>query len=680
MRLPPLQAAAAVAALALLSYVNTFGHGFVFDDKPYIRENHALRTAGFEVFLPSWWHKVPFNEALGGFYRPLTFLTLQWNGDFGRGEPSPVPYHVTNWLLHAGASVLAWLLARRVTGSDAAALVAGALFAVHPIHTEAVAWVSGRAELLWGVFGLGSLAVFAGLPSAREHHRTRLVVAALVLQTLALLSKENAVAVVLILPLMILATPALRAHRGVWWAALPFAVLTAVHVATVFWIRDGAPDDRVPIPLDNPIVGASPADRGATAFAVLARQVGLLLWPAWLSCDYSYAAIPVTTFSDPRAILGLVLFFGLLVATTRSFGAAFFLASWFPISNLPVVTGTILAERLLYVPSLGLCLAAGVLLARWPRELPWVAGALVVALGARTLVRNTDWRSERRLQESALAVVPRSAKVHLSLAGVALDERKPDEALRHADEALAIYPGYPQALVNQGIVFSDRGDQKQAEALYRQALRQNARNPTTLNNLGVCLAKQERYAEAAEAFRAALHIVPHFEQARLHLAQCEELLRPKDPVQDAMTQAGRGDVPGALAALDRVLARDGSNTRALLQRGNLRLRAGRAREALADLEEAARREPEEPGVQLTLAYGLASAPDPSLRDPARAVTLAERAVAQSGIGRTILAEAYAAAGDREKAARVLREALRVENLDREAAERRLKELEGRPGR
>jgi hypothetical protein len=529
MRLPPLAAAAVVAVLALLSYANTLGHGFVYDDKPYIRENLALRQAGLEVLAPSWWRKVPFNEALGGFYRPLTFLTLKWNGSGfeNAGEPPPAPYHATNWLLHAVASVLAWLLARRVTGSDPAALVAGALFAVHPIHTEAVAWASGRAELLWAVFGLGSLATFAGLPVTRQDRRTRVVGVALALQALALVSKENAVSIALTLPLMIALTPALRAHRGVWRAALPFALLAAVHVATVLWIRDGAPDDRVPIPLDNPIVGASPADRGATAFAALTREAELLLWPARLSCDWSYAAIPPTTFSDPRAILGLVLFFGLLAAATRSFGAAFFLAAWFPISNLPVVTGTILGERLLYVPSLGLCLAAGVLLARWPRALPWAAGALVLALGARTVARNADWKSERRLQESALAVVPRSAKVHLSLSGVALAEKRLDEAFRHAEEALAILPDYPQALVNKGIVFSDRGDQKQAEALYRRALRQNARNPTTLNNLGVCLAKQERYAEAAEAFRAALHIVPHFAEAQRHLMQAEMLLRSK---------------------------------------------------------------------------------------------------------------------------------------------------------
>lgn len=473
----------AIAVAVILAYSNSLGGAFVLDARVLVLANPTVQSASWSnvgaAFVQDYWYPM----GSGGLYRPATILS--WLVDaaiFGSG-PRPFGYHATNLLLHLANVALAYALVRRLSRGRWPAAAAAALFGLHPITTEAVTYVAGRADLLATLGCLTALVLHGSdriWTEVRAPVRAAATVGFALGTALACFAKESGLA----LPLVLVAHDLLLGRRPgarIRWAILIalFAVYAGlrIHVATT-----ALPVEDTP-PLDNPLVEASWLSARVTATTVALRAIALLAWPATLSADYSCCEIPLVAW-PPRAAdvvaLAAALAIGAALAVwtwrerrlhpERSFYVVLTLLAWLPASNLPVTIGTILAERTLYLPLVGIAaVVASVLDALRTSARPLVARAvtpvLLVVLASAALrlhQRNDDWRDERQLWESALEAVPGSAKAHAALAAALFSEGAEradlDRIIALGERAIAIRPDYQNALVALGGHSVTRGD------------------------------------------------------------------------------------------------------------------------------------------------------------------------------------------------------------------------------
>jgi protein O-mannosyl-transferase len=432
---------------------------------------------------------------------------------------------------------------------------------VHAVHSEAVIPAFGRADLLSACFVLLAWRITLG---SRSGPAT--AAAAAVLLFAGLLSKESAVA---LLPVVVASDLAVRARgapmvvrlRGLvrerWplYAALAAAVL--IYACLRFWAKDTLMDTRGVRYIENPLIEAGPAARAATGLWTMLRYVQLFVVPYPLSVDYSYNQIPtIDRWTDPRllavagATLGLIILFrfrrwsrGAVLAFAASL---LFLAL---VSNVLVPIGTIMAERLLYLPSVGMSLLAGfgfaAIRARTAgsaRHAALVAFALLIAVHSAVLVARTrDWASDLRLFAAAVAASPNSAKAHYNH-GSALAEageaKQGEEALRRA---VAIAPAYPEAQNLLGTLLLARGELAEAARAFQAALRSSPDYPPAMANLGIVRRRQGKIDEARQLLERAVRLDDSIAVAFVNLGLIAEI---------------QGDVRNAVAHYRRAYALD----------------------------------------------------------------------------------------------------------------------------
>jgi len=447
-------------AIVTVVYGNTLLNGFAQDDQIYIFENHAVTAhAAREIFLPN---------TLSHVFRPLSFATLSLNWAISGGRP--FCYHFSNVVLHAAATCLLYLLLRRLLEglprATEIAFVAGLLFAVHPVHTEAVANVVGRSELL-----AAGLLFAAWLFYLRGRHLLAMAAFAL-----ALLAKESAV---VFLPL-VLATDYLRGSLRQPWRYFSLAGLVLLYAAMFSKVQGGRFGTVIPF-LDNPLGGLPAGLRILNAFRVAAKYLNLLIYPSALSCDYSYDSIAL--YANWRAWLGALPMFILLLVwlwslVTRRAGWALagsiYLIGFAVTANVFFPIGTIMGERLAYLPSAGFCLLMALLWARLSERRAGLAlvvlALVVVGLSLRTTLRNLDWRDDFTLYSAALRIVPGSAKMHNAIATEYANRGQPDRARAEYETALRIYGEYPEALESFGLFESSVGNDVHARQLLTAAV------------------------------------------------------------------------------------------------------------------------------------------------------------------------------------------------------------------
>lgn len=472
---------AVLALLVALAYGNSLRNGFALDDRILIVENKLLTSpAGLAaLLLDDYWlaRLSPYGDPpfFSGLYRPMTVASYAFN--YFIGGLQPLGYHLVNVLLHLIVSVLVYLVARQLQFVREAALAAAGLFAVHPIHTEVVSNVAGRAELLMAMGVLGSL-WFA----ARRERNLSLGAFAL-----GLLSKEQALMLPFLLVLFdfcsrgrFLNSPDHQITRSVNQRIHRFASRYGWYVVVLLLyllLRGYALGGRLIAHtgfLENPAAYADFWTRLLTALKVAGVYLWLCVWPVALSADYSYDAIPVPlSLLDWQVLAGLLSWGGLLVAAAWSyrrgdrrvtFAIGLAVITFAPVSNVIISIGTLMGERLFYLPSAGLCLLAGLayerlrLRFRLRQEsspnlnlslnlnlLHALLLLLCLAMVARTVVRNRDWVSNEAIFRSAVRVVPNSAKAHAALGDELKDRSSRAERLEAVEDyqtALRIYPDY----------------------------------------------------------------------------------------------------------------------------------------------------------------------------------------------------------------------------------------------
>jgi tetratricopeptide (TPR) repeat protein len=459
-------AATLLLALVVAIYANSLHADLLVDNRVIILEDPRIRALSGEnlrlIFTREYW----WPKYVGGTYRPLVTLSylLDYTG-FGNGV-RPLGYHVVNLLLHWANGVLAYLLVLALAGAFWPALWSGALFVAHPVATEAVTNVVGRADLM------ATLAVLSGLllhaRAGRARGRLPLVGLALA-AAVGVLSKESAVVLLPIMAAWDLLGPRREGIRVAAYAVVGSVLLGLAAVRVALAVSLGPHMQSFG---DNPLFGAGFWTGRMTAVKVIGEDLWLLLWPRGLSCDYSYDQIPLFTWTTGsweswKAIVALVAIGALLAMARRrrpaGFLVAFFFIALLPSANLFLLIGTIMAERFLYLPlvafTAGAALATFALARRLvPRHAPLTAGTLLalvaLAYGARAARRNLDWHDGVRLWSSAVVAAPRSFKTHYGLAA-ALDaaggpeHANLDASIREGEAALAIVDERPLPLADQ---------------------------------------------------------------------------------------------------------------------------------------------------------------------------------------------------------------------------------------
>jgi protein O-mannosyl-transferase len=512
-----LLAGLALCVLTLLAYSNSLSSGFVLDNHGLLLDPRIRDASPENLALilrhTYWW---PTGEA--GLYRPFTTLSYLFNYAILGDRDQPAGYHAVNLLLHLGNVLLAYALALRLVRRFWPAVFIAGVWALHPVLTESVTNIVGRADLL------AAMAVLAGfLAYLKSAEATTTLARGAWLAGLAggtaigVFSKESAVA---ILPIIVL-------YELMWWKERPqhrkavaFGCLaTLVPIGVMLYQRSAvlaaSPPAEFPF-TDNPIVAASWWTGRLTAVEVMARYGWLIIWPAKLSCDYSFNQIPLARGSAGDwlafgAGLAIAVLCALLYRWNRTccFLAGFAFLNFLPASNLAFPIGTIMADRLLYLPSLGLaaCIVLAIYgIARTPgmAMVPPVALGLIAAgFATRTWLRNADWQTELTLATSDVRVSPNSFKLHRLLAASLFDSDRThaniDRVIEEQEKSLAILDSVPPAQSGPepyrraGYYYFLKGDREkernaeQSKSTYQRALQ------LLLRSVSIDQASRARY-------------------------------------------------------------------------------------------------------------------------------------------------------------------------------------------
>jgi len=519
------------AVVAVLVFANSLSNGFALDDIPLVRDNPGIHSlSGLpSLFARGYWP----GDAAAGLYRPLTLASLALNRALT--GPGAWGFHAGNVLLHGLVCFFAWYALRRAGGYYGTALAGALLFAVHPLHTEAVANIAGRGELLAALFVLVAwLAHRRAISAGPGAGGLRWSAAAGAAYLAALLSKEGAI----LAPLLFLFDDLLRrreATADTTIARSPYAAYVvsgiaalALRVAALGGLR-GA---ESAIFLDNPPAFAGTFERIATALWVQVKFLALFVFPARLSSDYSHDSIPVVeSLSDPRLWIGalwILMLAGMLVWGFRrsrplALGVVVWALFFLPSANLLFPAGTVMAERLAYLPSLGACLilanrcawlgsptASPLRRFGMARQLTPVllAAVVVAALFARSWARNPQWADNRALALHDVETQPRSAKLQAGAAIVLHGEGRRAEAEAAYRRALEIYPDYAQMHFNLGRLLLDGGDGAGAVEHLSRAARLSPSNPRPYKSLAPLLERMGRRDEALAAYEAGTRLDP----------------------------------------------------------------------------------------------------------------------------------------------------------------------------
>jgi len=624
-----------LVVLAVLPYLNTLRNQFVYDDmtqvvnNPYLQNFHHLK----EIFTTPVW------SFLGGdyprnYYRPLMSLGyLLCYQFFG---PIPRVFHLVNVLLNALVVLVLFLVTWRMFDDRLLAFVAAGLFAVHPIHSESVAWIAAVTDIQLTLFLLLTFWFFLGLS---KWHGRKLIFSYFFMTAsfaLALLAKEPAVT----LPaLATLYEHACREDRQatsiqiklsrygpLWLLALAYLAFRIHYV--------GGLAGRSQFPTMGPDVAFF------SALELAGQYVWKLFWPATLCAFYAF---PLSTSPfDPRVISGALalMVLALLVALCWkrarlvSFGLIFFFFNLAPVLYAPWMAANIFTERYLYLPSVGFCWALGWLGAKSWRAVtnyqagnaparfwgPQVSRALVavsaVAVAAlctlRIIRRNRDWHDNETLYKATIATQPGAYIMHLNLAGIYLDRDDLDDAERELLVADKLAPDYPIILNNLALLNMKRQRYDEALGYLIRSLLKDSKQPQPHLYLAQIYQQTGQTAYAEKEYRTAIGLSPlnvgaHvafgdfcFDQGRLPEAEKEY----QESLRAAKTARGywgvglvcwrEGRYAEAERAFQQAEALEPHSGRAHIMLGLLYADTKRNREAMQELQTGLKSEPENP--------------------------------------------------------------------------------------
>jgi tetratricopeptide (TPR) repeat protein len=622
--------AAVLALITIAVYLPSLRGGFLWDDDDHLTENPAVNS-------PEGIRDIWTSLAVSRYY-PLT-LSSFWLQNRLWGL-DPLPYRLVTLLLHAANAILLWrlLLRLRLPGAWAAA----ALWAVHPLNVESVAWITELKNTQSGLFFFLGMLCFLRF---EQQPRPRWYAAALGCAAAALLSKPSTV----VLPVMLLGFAWWQ--RGRWtqadWArvtpffalSLGMSLLTVVeqrgHIA-----REGTQEWTL-----------SMAERAIVAGKAVWFYAGKVLWPVNLSFIYPrWELAPHAVASWVPVTAAVAVAAGLWRARDQAWArAALFGCGCYVVALGPVLgffdvyffQYSFVADHFAYLASaalIALVVAAGARSVKW-REAR--IGAVVVAV---TVLAAMSWRHGQVFHDNetlwldTIKKNPAAFLAHNNLAVMRLVEERYEEALHHSVAALRAHPDYALAHYNLGVALEKLGRFAEAESHYRRGLELQPDNPHAHNNLGNVLAHLGRHEHAIAHYRRALELDPGLAQIRRNLG---------------MLLVSRGRAMEAQAQFAEAIRLDPDDAHSHYHLGVLSAERGEIATAMDHYREALRSAPDFPEALNYLAWLLATADDARLRDPARALELALRACDLTGHQHAVplrtLAVVYAELGQLDRA-------------------------------
>ncbi len=539
-----------------------------------IIENPTIRSLNAStinsIFTKNFWeHK----RRIGGYYRPLVLLS--YNMNYRLYKLKPRGFHLTNVIVNAAVCLAVFMFIFLLFKNMLLAFLTALIFASLPLHTENVAWISGRTDVFASFWMFLSLSVYT---CARRRESPPLLALALLSFVPALFCKEIAAVFFLIILLLDLTffrssgrgvsdskMPEHKKARNVLLALSPlyYLVLTGIYFAFRIFLSGtnmSIYERYVPGVLKSI----------ALVLTIFSGYIYKIVFPFMLNAEYD-APVPKSAL-NPHAIAGLAI---LLLAAYGIFkyrdkkeyalGAGFFLIALAPVLNI-IPLGEISAERFLYFPSFGYALVLGSLFTTaFSRNISWInpptapnnkklslpaektaAGSggillvlviLLAAYSARTFMRNMDWKNEETLFTATAHAAPQSARAHLNLANVHIRGGRPRKAIPEIEKALEINPDYVEAMGNLAGVYKNLGYNEKARVLILRALKLAPTEPELYNNLGTLYVGENNFAQAEKQFEKALAFNPSYNEARFNLA---------------MVKMKKGDYDSALQYMETV--------------------------------------------------------------------------------------------------------------------------------
>ncbi len=733
----------AILATVLLAYSTSLDGQFIFDDQPAILENPHVRS------LWPIWNALgaPSDTAPAG--RPLVCLTLAI--DYAISGYHVWSYHVTNGLIHLAAALALYGLLRRTLklsywtasatvparaetrdGSaarasterappaEAFALAVTLLWCAHPLHTESITYISSRTEALAGLFVLLTISAAIQAATAPPAVATRWTLTAIASGALGVASKESAILVGLVFWLYdrtFLAGSflgALRRRALLYVGLAANGILLALLLATK--------PRSLSVTFDYALIPWH--DYLFTQFGVIVYYLRMALWPYPLLIDYdgwpiARSLLPVL----PQFLLLAALGVGTLAALARRHwlgvvGAFFFIMLGPSSSFVPLIT-EIGADRRMYLPlisvAIALCAIGRALLARasWSSAAArrWAGAAVVLlptlALAATTAVRNRDFAQPEKLWRELIERLPGTQRGRIALALLKLDQGRLQEGEQLLRAALELESRHTVALQNLGVALGKQARWADAAQTYQRLVELLPQNARARADLGLCLTQAGRPAEAVVALEAAQQLDARLPGLDARLAQAYSAAgQPQKAVQSyaaalaaepgnaalrrgfALLLAGGGFMAEALQQLDAAEQAAPRDSGVLHARGIVLELAGRVAEAAAAFRRALAAQPDDAGSAEKLAWILATAADSALRDPPEALRLAELSLAKANprtpLTYDTLAAAYAANARFADAVRTAEEGERAarelgaEKLARDIEQRLARYRAGKP--
>ena len=475
-----------ILVLVIVIYGQSLWGTFVYDDRG-ILEHWDLLSKLSNMFRTGLY---PYWTVEAGLYRPITLLSYTFNIVLLGG--SALSFHLVNIFLYLGISWSIYVFVKRLFGRSYFAILSALIFLVLPIHTEVVANITGRSELLALLFSL-----LAFMEVVKEKSNFWLVG---LYSFLAIGSKESAIA---LLPLVFILKRDFKiisaAGIGVaFYLFIRFFVLGINHFVGVETSE-----------IDNPLMYVSASERIATALQVLWIYFSKTLVPLGLCSDYLYNQIEVAKeFFNLKTVLGGTILLGSVVSffafirkhSAISLASAVFLTSFLPVSNIFFATGTIAGERLFFFPSLGIALILAYVLSK-RKPLIYIAFGLIIIFSIFALQRQSVWLTEEKLFTNAAECAPKSVSAQSNFGTVYYfkgDYKKAQETLEYSR---SIKPVYGRGLNNLGLAYWKTGEIDNAIASYHQALIQRVSYPGAIENLVLLYAGEKDYDSANRWFR-----------------------------------------------------------------------------------------------------------------------------------------------------------------------------------
>lgn len=608
------------AVFAFLLYANTLTHDYTVDDDTVINNNKITKkgvSALPEIFTTAY--RAGFWERKESLYRPLSVAMFAVEYSIARGNATVG--HIVNVLLYAATAcvLLLVLLALLKDYNQLLPFAITLLYIAHPLHTEVVANIKSRDELLCFFFSI--LSIWHMLAYLDKQKTSSLVYCSFSF-FLALISKENALTFVAVAPLSVyFFTKA--TGKQVWQIAGIYLMIAVAYLALRIAILGGATNFTEIQLINNSLIGAGDdwGKRLASAIYIMGRYLWLLLFPHPLSFDYSYNTFPLVSFTDFRALLvlviiGLLLYYVIKNFTKKSpiaFAILFFAATISLVSNVVFLIEATLGERFAYMPSLGYCMALPFVLAiifkvqlqrqsyqslqhmfAKNKNMALVLGVILCLYSVKTVSRNFDWKDNFTLLTTDVKTNTESARIRYALGSEyvlaralkadSLNEAQKaidlDSGIVHLERGVQILPSYSDAWYHLALAYKEKSDQTNAIRCFEQA-----RSMKQFKEIdfyvasGISYGENKMYDKAFADFNTAIKIDSTSNEAYNNLG---------------MYQTNAGLLNEAVKSLNKSIELKANNKNARYNLGNVYAHAGDYHTAIKQYELA---------IQIDPAYG-----------------------------------------------------------------------------